>query len=131
VADVFYRNEPHSQAPQLAPGPRGLIWLPEEAFARAFAPNATQEEQALLAAVQRPISPACITVPVERPRWRDVPAWYLVAEEDRMIPRQTQEFMAERMKAQRISGPVDHTPSVTAPHLVTEVILRAVRDTES
>ena len=64
VADVFYRAEPHPQAPKLAPDGHGLIYLPEEAFAAAFAQNASAEEQAVLAAVQRPISPACITVAV-------------------------------------------------------------------
>jgi pimeloyl-ACP methyl ester carboxylesterase len=54
VADVFYRNEPHPQAPHFAPDQHGLIWLPENAFAEAFAQNASAEEQALLAAVQRP-----------------------------------------------------------------------------
>ena len=85
VADVFYRAEPHPQAPKLAPDDHGLIYLPETAFAAAFAQNATAEEQALLAAVQRPISPACITVAVDRPLWKDRPSWFLVAEEDRMI----------------------------------------------
>ena len=33
VADVFYRLEPHPQAPKLAPDSNGLIWLPEVAFA--------------------------------------------------------------------------------------------------
>ena len=37
VADVFYRLEPHPQAPKLAPDNNGLIWLPEGAFATAFA----------------------------------------------------------------------------------------------
>jgi pimeloyl-ACP methyl ester carboxylesterase len=37
VADVFYRLEPHPEAPKLAPDNNGLIWLPEEAFATAFA----------------------------------------------------------------------------------------------
>ena len=41
VADVFYRLEPHPQAPKLAPDSNGLIWLPEEAFASAFAQNAS------------------------------------------------------------------------------------------
>ncbi len=41
VADVFYRLEPHPQAPKLAPDSNGLIWLPEGAFATAFAPNAS------------------------------------------------------------------------------------------
>ena len=54
VADVFYRLEPHPQAPKLAPDSNGLIWLPEEAFASAFAQNASVDEQAVLAAVRRP-----------------------------------------------------------------------------
>ena len=33
VADVFYRLEPHPEAPKLAPDSDGLIWLPEGAFA--------------------------------------------------------------------------------------------------
>ena len=85
VADVFYRAAPHPQAPKLAPDDHGLIYLPEAAFAAAFAQNASAEELAVLAAVQRPISPACITVAVERPLWKDRPAWFLVAEQDRMI----------------------------------------------
>ena len=127
VADVFYRNEPHPKAPKLAPDNHGLIWLPEDAFAAAFAQNASAEEQAVLAAAQRPISPACITVPVGRPLWQDVPSWYLLAEQDRMIPAATQRFMAERMKARISAHAVDHTPSVTAPGPVVDLILEAVR----
>src|ERR1700689_3403169 len=58
VADVFYHNKPHPLAPKLAPDNHGLIYLPQEAFAAAFAQNASAEELALLRAVQRPISPA-------------------------------------------------------------------------
>ena len=64
VADVFTRGTPHPQAPKLAPDAHGLMYLPEAAFAAAFAQNASKEELAVLAAVQRPISPACITVKV-------------------------------------------------------------------
>ncbi len=111
VAQVFYRGEPHPQAPKLAPDNRGLIYLPESAFATAFAQNAAAEELAVLAAVQRPISPACITVAVDRPLWKDRPTWYLVAEQDRMITEENQRFMAERMKAHVCAHPVDQRRS--------------------
>ena len=111
VADVFYRIEPHPEAPKLAPDGHGLIWLPEAAFAAAFAQHATAEELAVLAAVQRPISPACITVAVGRPLWKDRPTWFLVAEQDRMIVHENQRFMAERMEARMRSHPVDHMPT--------------------
>ena len=126
VADVFYRIEPHPQAPKLAPDGHGLIWLPEAAFATAFAQHATTEELAVLTAVQRPISPACITVPVGRPLWKDRPTWFLVAEEDRMIVGENQRFMAERMNARTRSHPVDHMPLVTAPSVVVNIIRDAI-----
>jgi pimeloyl-ACP methyl ester carboxylesterase len=128
VADVFYRAAPHPLAPKLAPDSHGLIWLPADAFATAFAQNATPEEHAWLSAVQRPISPACIGVAVERPLWRDHPSWFLVAEHDRMIAQDTQLFMADRMQARLRSHAVDHTPIVTAPAVVADLILEAVHD---
>jgi pimeloyl-ACP methyl ester carboxylesterase len=127
VADVFYRYEHDEKAPALAPDSDGLIRLPEAAFETAFAQHATAQELKQLAAVQRPISPACITVPVGSPLWKRVPSWYLVAQRDRMIPEKTQRFMAERMKAHIGAYPVDHLPSVTAPNLVADVIVDAIR----
>jgi pimeloyl-ACP methyl ester carboxylesterase len=126
VADVFTRGAPHPQAPKLAPDPHGLIYLPEAAFAAAFAQNATNAELAVLAAVQRPISPACITVKVGRPIWKDRPVWFLVAEQDRMIVQENQRFMADRMKALVRSHPVDHAPLVTAPVPVLDIIREAI-----
>jgi pimeloyl-ACP methyl ester carboxylesterase len=126
VADVFYRLAPHPQAPKLAPDGNGLVWLPEAAFATAFAQNASADDQAVLAAVQRPISLSCIIVPVGRPLWKDIPSWFLVAEDDRMIVPQTQRFMAERMKATIKAHAVDHTPSVTAPTVVVDIIRDAI-----
>ena len=128
VADVFYRAEPHPLAPKLAPDNHGFIYLPDEAFAAAFAQNASADELALLCAVQRPLSPACITVPVNRPLWRDRPTWFLIAEQDRMIVPDTQRFMAERMGARVRSHPVDHTPMVTAPGLVVDIVGEAIRE---
>ncbi len=126
VADVFTRAEPHPQAPKLAPDKHGLIYLPEEAFAAAFAQHAPVQDQVVLAAVQRPISPACISVKVDRPLWKDRPAWFLVAEQDRMIAHETQRFMAERMRAKVRSHPVDHAPLVSAPSVVVDIIREAL-----
>jgi pimeloyl-ACP methyl ester carboxylesterase len=131
VADVFYRLEPHPQAPKLSPDSNGLIWLPEGAFATAFAQNASAQDRAVLAAVQRPISLNCITVPVGRPLWKDTPSWFLVAEDDRMIVPETQRYMAKRMKAKITAHAVDHTPSVTAPTAVVDVIRDAIRSVAS
>jgi pimeloyl-ACP methyl ester carboxylesterase len=104
-----------------------LIWLPDAAFATAFAQSASTEDRAVLAAVQRPISLDCITVPAGRPLWKDIPSWFLLAEHDRMIVPETQHFMAQRMKAKTKVHTIDHTPSVTAPSVVVDLIRDAIR----
>ena len=126
VAELFYREKPHPQAPQLAADAHGLIWMPQEGFSTAFAQHASPERAALFAATQRPIAVACIQERAPRPTWKAKPSWYLLAEEDRMINPATQLFMARRMGARIRSEKVDHTPLVTAPGLVIEMIRDAV-----
>jgi pimeloyl-ACP methyl ester carboxylesterase len=129
VAQVFYRDELHPRAPQLAPDADGLIWMPDAGFGDAFAQNASAAQIALSRAVQRPIAVKCIQEPAPAPAWKTKPTWYLLAEEDRMINPKTQRFMAERMKATVRSFAVDHTPLLTAPDKVVEIILEAARAT--
>ena len=125
VADVFYREKPHPKAPQLAPDAAGFIWMPDEGFSSAFAHKATPEQIALLNATQRPIAVPSIQERSPKPLWTHKPSWYLIAEEDRMIPVATQRFLAERMKAHVRSEKFDHAPLVTAPEAVVDVILQA------
>lgn len=131
VAQVFYRDEPHQQTPQLAPDADGLIWMPEDGFGNAFAHRATADQITLSAAVQRPIALKCIQEPAPKPGWRSKPSWFLIAEEDRMINPKTQHFMAERIGATTRALGVDHTPLLTAPENVVEIILDAAQATLS
>src|SRR6516162_2989202 len=126
VAQVFYREKPHPQAPQLAPDAHGFIWMPRTGFGTAFCQHAPPERAALFAATQRPIAVACIQEKAPRPAWRVKPSWYLIAEEDRMINPLTQHFMAQRMRARIRPEKIDHMPLVTAPETVIEMILEAV-----
>jgi pimeloyl-ACP methyl ester carboxylesterase len=129
VAEVFYREPPHPQAPPLSPDGDGYIWMPAEGFRHAFAQDATDDVKAVLAATQRPIHVKCIQEKAPRPLWKDRPSWFLVAENDRMIPAKTQHFEAGRMKATVRAQAVDHSPMFTSPQGVIEVISEAVKVT--
>jgi len=126
VGDVFYRGTPHPKAPKLAPDRNGLIWMPDDSFADAFAQNASADMIAVLTATQRPIAVPCIQEPASEATWKTKPSWFLIAEEDRMINPATQHFMANRMGAKIRSNSVDHAPLVTEPKPVVDVILEAV-----
>jgi len=127
VAQVFYKDEPHAMAPKLVPDASGFIWMPDDGFANAFAHRATKDQLALAKAVQRPISVKCIQEPAPKPLWKSKPAWFLIAEEDRMINPEAQHFMAERMKATVQSVVADHTPMLTDPVTVAQFILSVAK----
>jgi pimeloyl-ACP methyl ester carboxylesterase len=127
VADVFTRETPHPQAPKLVPDADGFLWMPKDGFENAFAQDANTDMKTLLTATQRPINVKCIQEEAPRPLWKDRPSWFLVAEQDRMIPAKTQHFEAGRMKATVRSHAVDHSPMLTSPQAVADVIGEAVR----
>src|ERR1700761_749716 len=129
VAQVFYRDEAHPNAPKLAPDEDGFIWMPDSGFENAFAQNATAEQTALCKVVQRPIHVNSIQETVIHPAWKKKPVWYLLAEQDRMINPKTQHFMAERMRATVRSHAVDLTPLLTAPEKVVDIIVEAAQST--
>src|SRR6476620_11637226 len=118
VAQVFYRNPSHPEAPKLAPDSNGFIWMPDDGFRRAVAHKASLDQTNIATAVQRPIAVQCIQEPAPTPAWKIKPSWVLIAE-------------ADRMKARVQSHPVDHSPMYTEPNLVIDVILDAARETLS
>ena len=58
-----------------------------------------------------------------------MPSWFLIGEEDRIIPPELQRYMAERAGARRtveIAG-ASHAITVSHPGAVVELILEAAR----
>jgi pimeloyl-ACP methyl ester carboxylesterase len=131
VAKVFYLNPNSPEAPKMVPDSHGFVWLPDDAFSRAVTHKASADESKIAAALQRPLGVHCIQEPAPTPTWKTKPTWYLVAEDDRMINPKSQNFMAARMGAKIHSHPVDHSPMISAPQAVIDVILEAAHETLS
>jgi pimeloyl-ACP methyl ester carboxylesterase len=129
VAQVFYRDTPHPEAPNLVPDSHGFIWMSHDGFRKAVAHKASADLTSIAAAVQRPIAVQCIQEPAPAPGWKTKPSWYLLAEEDRMINPTTQRFMADRMGAGVHSCAVDHSPMYSDPNQVIAVIMEALQQT--
>jgi pimeloyl-ACP methyl ester carboxylesterase len=125
VADVFYKDPKDPLSPKLAPDAHGYIWMPDTGIQNALSQNASAGQKRIMAAVQRPLGVQCIKEKAPPPAWPAKPTWYLIAEEDRMVNPKTQQFMAARMGATVRSLRVDHSPHVSAPNHVVDLIVEA------
>ena len=81
-----------------------------------------------MAATQRPATQEALFAPSgERPSWRELPSWFVIGDEDRIIPPELQRFMAERAGARRVVEVpgASHALPVSRPQAAVELILEA------
>jgi pimeloyl-ACP methyl ester carboxylesterase len=103
------------------------LYIARDGFHDIFCQDVPAPQAALMATTQRPATQEALVEPSgERPLWKHVPSWFLIGEEDRIIPAALQHHMAERAQAHRtieIPGashaiPVSHADATT--HLILE-----------
>ncbi|GLV55819.1 alpha/beta hydrolase [Dictyobacter sp. S3.2.2.5] len=110
----------------------GLIWLDREGFSQYFAPDVNQAQARVLAAVQKPIAASTLLTEdtFGEPVWKTLPAWYLVTEQDQMIPPDAQRFMAQRAGATVASIASSHVPMISHSNTVADLILNVAKAIE-
>jgi pimeloyl-ACP methyl ester carboxylesterase len=104
------------------------LYIVEDRFHELFGADVPAAEAARMAATQRPATQEALFAPSgERSLWREVPSWFVIGEEDRIIPAALQRFMAERAEAR---GTVEipggsHALTVSQPQTAVDAILEA------
>ena len=92
----------------------------------AFAGDLSQEQAALIAAVQRPVAEAAFSEPNGPPAWKHLPSWAVVATGDKAAGTDVVRSMAERAGATITEVDGSHVIMVSNPEVVANVILEAV-----
>ena len=104
------------------------LYILRDRYHELFCPDVPVPQAARLAATQRAATQeALLARSGERPLWRELPSWFVIGEEDRIIPAKLQRFMAERAGAQRtlaIPG-ASHALPVSQPQATVDLILEA------
>jgi pimeloyl-ACP methyl ester carboxylesterase len=99
-----------------------------DSFHDIFCQDVPAAQAALMAATQRPATQEALVEPSgELPLWKQVPSWFLIGEEDRIIPAALQHYMAKRAQARRtieIPG-ASHAVTVAHPGATAHLILEA------
>jgi pimeloyl-ACP methyl ester carboxylesterase len=104
------------------------LYVASESFHDVFCQDLSAQQATLMAATQRPATQEALTEPSgDQPLWKDVPSWFLIGEEDRVIPKAVQHYMAERAGARRtleIPG-ASHAITVSHPKATAHMIVEA------
>jgi pimeloyl-ACP methyl ester carboxylesterase len=104
------------------------LYVARDPFHDIFCADVPAPQAALMAVTQRPPTQEALVEPSgERPLWKSVPSWFLIGEEDHIIPAALQHYMAERARAHRtieIPG-ASHLVPVAHPGATAGLILDA------
>jgi pimeloyl-ACP methyl ester carboxylesterase len=125
LASLSQQGPPSPGSASVVPDDQGYLWIDRATFHKSFAADVTDDEAAVMAAVQRPLSVTSFTDTESTPAWKTIPSWYLVCTEDHMIPPPAQEFLAKRMNATVHSVPSSHAPFISHPETVADIIALA------
>ena len=95
-------------------------------FHDAFAADVPEDEAAVMAATQRPVSAFGFAEPNGTPAWRSLPSWAVVATGDKAAGSDVVRRMAERAGATITEVAASHVVMVSRPQAVTDVIRQAL-----
>jgi pimeloyl-ACP methyl ester carboxylesterase len=105
----------------------GFAWIPEEDFLGHFAADIDPVKAKVMYAVQQPLHSSTLEDVMGTPAWKSHPSWYLVAENDEVIPPDAERLFAERMGADTIEVTTGHCAMVSHPEETYERIVAAAK----
>jgi pimeloyl-ACP methyl ester carboxylesterase len=97
------------------------------AFREAFAADLPEQQAAVLARSQRPVSVAAFGEKTTAPAWKKLPSWAVVATKDKAAGADVVLSMARRAGAEITEVDASHVPMMSQPGVVTDVIIKAVK----
>ena len=125
VASLIKDPPPGAPVPPILPPQDGFLLLDKAKFAASFAADVTPAKAAFMAASQVPWGLDALNGAVTSPAWKTKPSWYLVAQDDHMIPPPAQRAMAQRAGSTVVEVPGSHAVYVSQPRAVADLIAKA------
>ena len=107
--------------------PQGFAWIPEDDFLGHFAADIDPVKAKVMYAVQQPLHLSTFDDVMGAPAWKSLPSWYLVAENDEVIPPDAERQFAQRMGADTIEVASGHCAMVSHPEETYERIVTAAK----
>ena len=109
----------------------GNLRISNEGIAEYFAQDLSDEEQAIVAAVQTPFALSSNAEKVSKAAWEEKPSWFVVSENDRIIYPELERKMAEKLGAKTTEVFASHVSMLAKPEEVANVIIAAAESAQN
>jgi pimeloyl-ACP methyl ester carboxylesterase len=109
------------------PDSGGFLFIIRNKFHESFAQDLDGTEADIMAIVQKPPNQSMFVEKSGPPAWKQLPAWFQVSENDRIIYPGAERNFAERMNATTLSLNSSHASLVSHPNEIAELILNATK----
>ncbi len=104
------------------PTKEGLLFMERNIYLNAFAPDVPQDVKEFMADSQVPIQLSGVTGKATKAAWKNKPTWYLVSQNDAIIPPDNERMFARRMKATTVEVAGSHVAFVSHPDVAAKLI---------
>ncbi|GEM52672.1 alpha/beta hydrolase [Empedobacter brevis] len=122
-------KRPTSGGGSIAPDSKGFLWIKYDEFQREFCPDVNGTDALVMSLSQKAISGQCFGDEMNNPSWKNLPVWYQVSKEDKMIHPDTQREMSARMNPKKmIELDASHASLASRAKEVSELIIEAAEN---
>lgn len=129
LTGLWARRAPPEGAANIRKDKDGFLWIEVDKFHETFCHDLADRTESLVwALTQKPTAARCFEEKSGPPAWKVKPSWYQISAHDRLIPTETEQFMAERIDARKtITLPTSHASVATYPDEIVNLIEEASR----
>ena len=111
--------------PPILPPVDGFLFLDRDKFHASFAGDLSAEQAAFMADSQVPWGVDALGGMISEAAWRSKPSWYLITNQDLMIPPDAQQTMSGRLGATVAEADASHSVYISQPNAVADLIKQA------
>lgn len=128
LGSIFARRAPPPGAASIRPDKDGFLWLDQDSFRQSFSQDLDETEALVMAVAQKPIAGRCFEDKSGPAAWKTKPSWYQVSSQDHMIPPETEQWMAERIKPRKtVTLNSSHASLASHPDEIVALIEEAAK----
>jgi pimeloyl-ACP methyl ester carboxylesterase len=125
ASDVLKPYAPGPGLGEAKPDASGFLSLTRKGIDEDFVPDLRPAERAIIYATQGAWNSTCLADKVSVPAWTTKPSWFIVAANDRMLPPEYEQAVAEHIHATTTTLAAGHVPMLSSPKQVAAVIIEA------